>query len=758
MADGLNFSANTAANDQILTYLNAYNAPHWMNIGSQMQQQGGVAQNNFSIPNWNNRHTANTGGSVERYGTSWMRDLLRASSSAPQALQTTGAKWFNGAVDANHGYSPKGHSSHDVGMALDLGTSNYISKTRPGGAPDSNTGNQFNNAELVGVTELPTAQRSWSIQSAITQATANGLPQSAAYTSNGVNLGFNRQQSALKDFLSMYAVVRDDAAQGTVVAGSRGSLAITNSTVTRNGQSVDVSSDVRTALFGNGTATNALIRRVLIGGRGVQNPLTNIRNSLTNLGITNGTSSGHQNHFHIYLRPPTAMGIAVGARNLEASANFQTATIETDTYSVREREVTTSQYTENLMIDAFINTSLADFDRPAIVSVVTAASQPVKEITYCRDIMLSVDEGRNNIALFNHPILKSISKDQKTATVTLIQSPKFGGIYFIPDVFKKNDSYLPLNQQRREVSIDRSSWHYDTNLQRTDKDRAVFEIEAGSKKYRLTVNFWIAGIAEENIDNHTECKKLKMHLPDKKLSGSIQQWHDSADISAYISAASQVTYTFVSLLTLIASAQQTLVGFTDLPATALGQTVGEGAAASITLDQNAAGHGWYVDPTPLDNSDDYLPTSNSAVWQAKAGTDAAGKMDMLSVLLHEYGHALGLEHSAEAGDFMNASLQPGMRKLPTAEQLELMSQLVAQLKAGHADASAATDAADHAGHDHDDGKANAPLNLSGWAPHPVPKTACRVCSATGFMAKAAGEHHAFTMKIIALNVDNTPAT
>ena len=49
--------------------------------------------------------------------------------------------------------------------------------------------------------------------------------------------------------------------------------------------------------------------------------------------------------------------------------------------------------------------------------------------------------------------------------------------------------------------------------------------------------------------------------------------------------------------------------FTDLPATALGQTTGEGASATITLDQNAAGHGWYIDPTPLDSSDDYLPTA-----------------------------------------------------------------------------------------------------------------------------------------------------
>jgi Matrixin len=162
---------------------------------------------------------------------------------------------------------------------------------------------------------------------------------------------------------------------------------------------------------------------------------------------------------------------------------------------------------------------------------------------------------------------------------------------------------------------------------------------------------------------------VKFHLPRRSsdAGGDLIQlaaWQRSAQLSA-----------------LIASAQQTLTGFTDLPATALGQTVGEGATAAITLDTNAAGHGWYIDPTPLDNSDDYLPTSDASVWQAKAGSAAAGKMDMLSVLLHEYGHALGLEHSGNGADFMAASLQPGVRKLPSSEELALMSQLVAQLKA-----------------------------------------------------------------------------
>ena len=114
----------------------------------------------------------------------------------------------------------------------------------------------------------------------------------------------------------------------------------------------------------------------------------------------------------------------------------------------------------------------------------------------------------------------------------------------------------------------------------------------------------------------------------------------------------------MQLSELLSGASQSFTGFQNLPGASLGQTTHQGYTAQITLDTTAAGYGWYIDPTPLDNTGDYLPTSNPNLWQAKAGSAAFGKMDMVSVLLHEYGHALGLEHSADAGDFMAATLLP----------------------------------------------------------------------------------------------------
>ena len=76
----------------------------------------------------------------------------------------------------------------------------------------------------------------------------------------------------------------------------------------------------------------------------------------------------------------------------------------------------------------------------------------------------------------------------------------------------------------------------------------------------------------------------------------------------------------------------------------------------------------------------WLPTSNPNEWVARAGTDAAGKMDMLSVLLHEYGHALGIEHSSDSHDYMATTLTPGMRRLPSSTDMQLMAQLAAEAR------------------------------------------------------------------------------
>jgi Ca2+-binding RTX toxin-like protein len=99
------------------------------------------------------------------------------------------------------------------------------------------------------------------------------------------------------------------------------------------------------------------------------------------------------------------------------------------------------------------------------------------------------------------------------------------------------------------------------------------------------------------------------------------------------------------------------IALADLPGEILGQTEGAG----IVIDANGAGHGWFVDGSPLDNSEFRIRLDHQALGAA-AASPAAGRMDLLTVVAHEIGHVLGLEHGDEIGyPVMSDSLDAGTR-------------------------------------------------------------------------------------------------
>jgi hypothetical protein len=120
----------------------------------------------------------------------------------------------------------------------------------------------------------------------------------------------------------------------------------------------------------------------------------------------------------------------------------------------------------------------------------------------------------------------------------------------------------------------------------------------------------------------------------------------------------------------VASLQAVTFQIADLSAQGV---LGLDSPGVVTLDATAAGHGWFVDPTPSDNSEFGLAGPGGSL-QAALGSAAAGQMDLLTVVEHELGHELGLGEFSDVtqpGDVMDGTLGVGVRRMPTAADVDV---------------------------------------------------------------------------------------
>jgi hypothetical protein len=274
------------------------------------------------------------------------------------------------------------------------------------------------------------------------------------------------------------------------------------------------------------------------------------------------------------------------------------------------------------------------------------------------------------------------------ATITILQQPKHGILRLITEA----DRGTLFSDTSGPIDPADPGYAYLPENGYLGKDKAVVLVEIGGIKVKVVYFFQAIKGGLGSYGEQTYCAKTGRYW---KISTTLNP--DGSNTltsveyqSPFASAADQTAAdaaTLASSLGLNFTADTNVPGnptadssgitlnLANLPNGAIGQTT----ASTITLDTTASGYGWFIDPTPADHSE-YLPTSNPNEWVAKAGSDAYGKMDMLTVLLHEYGHALGINHSADPNDYMGTTLTAGVRRLPSAEEMVLMQGLVAQAK------------------------------------------------------------------------------
>jgi hypothetical protein len=94
------------------------------------------------------------------------------------------------------------------------------------------------------------------------------------------------------------------------------------------------------------------------------------------------------------------------------------------------------------------------------------------------------------------------------------------------------------------------------------------------------------------------------------------------------------------------------------------------ASDTVEISGSAAGYGWFVDPTPA-RDQEFSPGAPGSPLVALPGGPAAGRMDLLTVVLHEMGHLAGRADVAGAGqsdNLMAEMLAPGVRRVDALDQ------------------------------------------------------------------------------------------
>jgi hypothetical protein len=99
-----------------------------------------------------------------------------------------------------------------------------------------------------------------------------------------------------------------------------------------------------------------------------------------------------------------------------------------------------------------------------------------------------------------------------------------------------------------------------------------------------------------------------------------------------------------------------------------GPYLGITSGNTILIDATADGFGWFVDGDPADGA--FTGGPGPFEETAAAGSAAAGHMDLLTVVMHEMGHLLGLDDmapSTQPVQVMTDVLAAGTRLRPDAE-------------------------------------------------------------------------------------------
>jgi|GEM_PF-3000612 len=127
--------------------------------------------------------------------------------------------------------------------------------------------------------------------------------------------------------------------------------------------------------------------------------------------------------------------------------------------------------------------------------------------------------------------------------------------------------------------------------------------------------------------------------------------------------------------------------------------LGASTSGHVAISINAAGYGWFIDPTPRDNAE--FAHAASATHLTADPTEApAGHMDLLTTVMHEMGEQLGLADlydDASHDNLLYVNLTTGERRLPGASDAARANEIATVESAQAAEAALPAEAQAPAG-------------------------------------------------------------
>ncbi|HRI91766.1 MAG TPA: Ig-like domain-containing protein [Accumulibacter sp.] len=424
------------------------------------------------------------------------------------------------------------------------------------------------------------------------------------------------------------------------------------------------------------------------------NPYENLRKALSQLGFSSRGEEHYDRQFGIILRPPALQAVTTPmARSLNAILGTDLFSRQTDNINlIFSRALTTEiqEVGDRVQVEPYFYRGVYKMVALDYMDH-SGSTSPIVSIAQAEASRNSRQKKSREMGIChvvpNIP-LKNIHTESGVYPEQIPVFPYFeASLYFTQfegrdirkwyantgpfDRSKTNiiktpahGSLLPAKCEEHRAYCEHKAFYYKPDDGYFGDDSAIIDAEVNGWKVRLYYQFhsmntaaYTASEVCSSSDGYRIWKISKS--PTAVNDKDIVAWHESVPLAGGVS-----------------SANVALVTYLDLPGGTLGKMTVDQDNVRIALDPTAAGYGWFVDLTPSDNAE-FLPTSNPFELIARPGSDAEGRMDLLTVLRHEYGHAAGLEHSGDSHDLMASTLLPGVRRLPTSSELAALHGLLA---------------------------------------------------------------------------------